>query len=133
MTYEAQAAIELEALCAEDVQDSYAFALVNNASFHIDPSAILRGIIADLRAGVSKAVVASKVHTACAEIILNMCLRAREATKLNIVGLSGGVFQNVRLLSLAQQRLNQKGFEVLPHHRVPPNDGGLALGQACIG
>jgi hydrogenase maturation protein HypF len=133
VTYEAQAAIEMEALCADGGQDGYMFEIVNNASLQIDPSPMLHGIIADMRVGMSKAVMVSKVHTACAELILNLCLRARAVTRLNTVGLSGGVFQNVRLLSLAQQCLTQQGFEVLMHRRVPPNDGGLALGQACIG
>ena len=132
VTYEAQAAIEMEALCTEGAQGNYTFEWVEGAPLQFSPAPLLRAIADNMRAGMSVAEMAGKVHTACADLILKMCLRVRESTKLNIVGLSGGVFQNVRLTTQAKQLLDQWGFEVLLHHQVPPNDGGLALGQACI-
>ena len=57
---------------------------------------------------------------------------ARERSGLNVVGLTGGVFQNVLLLQLSQEGLRRDGFDVITHEIVPPNDGGIALGQAVI-
>jgi hydrogenase maturation protein HypF len=76
--------------------------------------------------------MAAKAHNGVAQLILDLCVKAREQTGLNIVGLSGGVFQNARLMALAAPRLRDAGFEVLTHSKVPPNDGGLSLGQAVI-
>ncbi|MCY4424766.1 MAG: hypothetical protein OXC06_17020, partial [Acidimicrobiaceae bacterium] len=59
--------------------------------------------------------------------------QAREATGLTAVAISGGVFQNRRLVELLVPDLEQSGFEVLRHRQVPPNDGGISLGQAAIG
>jgi hydrogenase maturation protein HypF len=58
--------------------------------------------------------------------------RVRETTGLATVALSGGVFQNLLLLDRAVAGLRDEGFEVLVHHRVPPNDGGISLGQAAV-
>ena len=64
--------------------------------------------------------------------ILEMCLRMRRESGLNRVCLSGGTFQNMRLLGLTARALRGSGFELFLHRRVPPNDGGIALGQAVI-
>ena len=61
-----------------------------------------------------------------------MCLLLRDKTGLNLVALSGGVFQNGLLISSLKSRLEQLDFEVLTHSLVPPNDGGLSLGQAAV-
>lgn len=65
-------------------------------------------------------------------MIGQVCERERARTSINTVALSGGVFQNATLLALAVEQLEAANFEVLWHVKVPPNDGGLALGQAVI-
>ena len=77
-------------------------------------------------------MIAWRFHEAVADLCCDVSLRLRERDSLNTVALSGGVFQNVLLLGLTVERLQQAGFEVLWHRLVPPNDGGLALGQAAI-
>ena len=129
-TYEAQAAIEMEALADEAVQAAYAFEL--DANLLIDPAPVLQAIVADVSAGVAASVMAAKFHQAVADVVLRLCLHLRESEQLNTVALSGGVFQNVLLLRHTVERLRTQHFDVLIHKRVPPNDGGLALGQAAV-
>lgn len=132
VTYEAQAAIELEAMCADDVREAYKVSLDLGDPILVDPAPMLRAIIADLRAGRPVGEIVARVHNTFADLIVALSEHARRRTGLAEVGLSGGVFQNVRLLALAVQRLRERYFQVLTHRRVPPNDGGLALGQAAI-
>lgn len=129
VTYEAQAAIEFEALAADEAE-TYAFE-ISETTYSAAP--VLRAMVADLRAGVPVASVASRFHNAVAELILTSSQRLRQTRNLNVVALSGGVFQNVTLLTRTLKRLHAHHFQTLVHHRVPPNDGGLALGQAVIG
>jgi hydrogenase maturation protein HypF len=98
----------------------------------IDPSPLWRAIFADRRRGEAMARIATRAHLAVADAAAELVVRARETTGINVVGLSGGVFQNVLLLQVVSERLCARGFEVLTHQRVPPNDGGLALGQAVV-
>ena len=71
-------------------------------------------------------------HTALAALIAAGAERCRELTRIETCALSGGVFQNTLLLKLVADELEKNGFNILHHHLVPPNDGGLALGQAAV-
>jgi len=76
--------------------------------------------------------IAMRFHRAVAALIVEIADRERANTGLATVGLTGGVFQNVRLATEARASLEADGFEVITHRVVPPNDGGLALGQAMV-
>ena len=71
-------------------------------------------------------------HQSLADGIVLMCCRIREKTQISTAALSGGVFQNRLLLRMCEAGLESKGFEVLRHSMVPPNDGGICLGQAAV-
>jgi hydrogenase maturation protein HypF len=132
-SYEAQAAIELEMTSSPQPDSGYAFEIVGSDPMIIDPSPVLRSIVADLRSHVPAATLAARFHAGVADVIAAVCIQLRARGAPQTVGLTGGVFQNVLLLSLAKARLERAGFRVLTHRVVPPNDGGLSLGQALIG
>jgi hydrogenase maturation protein HypF len=133
--YEAQAAIELEGLSrSRDCgARTYAFGIVSGDPTLIDPTPVLRAVIDDQRAAVAPGVIGARFHRAVADIVVQLAERETTAAGTRIVALSGGVFQNALLLQLALSGLHTKGFEVITHRRVPPNDGGIALGQLLVG
>jgi len=137
VNYEAQAAMEMEALAASVAEEldagAYAFHVQPTSLLEIDGANLLARICEDTLSGVDAAVIAARFHHAVAAMIVEVCQSLRQTTGLNQVGLTGGVFQNVLLLRLAQRSLIAAGFEVLTHSVVPPNDGGIALGQALVG
>ena len=130
--YEAQAAIELEAFAAQGDHGEYPVELGGDGPVVIDPAPVIRGVVRDLERGVAGPVVAARFHATVVAMILRVCERLRGRAGLGRVALSGGVFQNVKLLGDAQRVLAGAGFEVFSHHLVPPNDGGIALGQAAV-
>ena len=136
VTYEAQAAIEMEALASEVIDEvdpaEYAFDIVRTQTAEIGCGAMMELIRRDVIDGVDRRKIAANFHHAVAVMIVDVCVIARKRSGVKTVGLTGGVFQNVLLLKLALQRLHAAGFETLTHSIVPPNDGGLALGQALI-
>jgi hydrogenase maturation protein HypF len=98
----------------------------------VDTEPIIRGVVSDLQDGVTTAVISAKFHNTVVEFVTDMCNRLRKKTGINIVALSGGVFQNAYLLTRLKKRLKNEGFEVLTQKQVPANDGGISLGQAVI-
>ncbi len=133
VTYEGQAAIEMEMLADESVEDGYHWPLPRGKfPIAINQEPILCDIIRDLGAGVPIAVISAKFHNAVAEMVSGVCCLIRERDGLSKVALSGGVFQNLYLLKRTLSHLKRRGFEPYIHHQVPCNDGGVALGQALI-
>lgn len=134
--YEAEAALDLEWLaCVTDgrAEAGYVWPLVAGAdSVTADWRPVVAAILRDVAAGVSPATIAATFHAAVVGMIVDTCCILRERGAGSTVGLTGGVFQNAVLLEQAIDGLHDAGFEVLTHHAVPPNDGGLALGQAVL-
>ncbi|GHE05263.1 carbamoyltransferase [Streptomyces alanosinicus] len=133
--YEAQAAMELEAaaLRAQDADtEAYPFDLTGAHVLTCDPAAMLRALLADRRRGTPAPVLAARFHRGVARAVAEICRRARAATGLNTVALTGGVFANALLEEESATLLTGAGFAVLRHREVPPNDGGLALGQLMV-
>lgn len=134
--YEAQAAIELEGLVMQGTSGdagAYRFDLPAALGEPFDAAPLLAAVVDDVRAGVPSVVIATRVHEAVADLVVALSLWLAEQTGLNEVALSGGVWQNEALLVRVVRRLTAAGFTVLTHRLTPPNDGGLALGQAMIG
>jgi hydrogenase maturation protein HypF len=130
ISYEGQAAIELEALAA-DVLEPYAFELAG-APFAVDLRPTVRAMAGELVAGRPASEVAGRFHETMARVVVAGCQRIREVSDVRTVALSGGCFQNRRLSERSLALLRSDGFDVHQHRRVPPNDGGVSLGQAAI-
>ena len=140
VTFEAQAAMALEAAAVRALTatspDDVAYPLplrrTDDGPAVLDCGALVRAVVADVRAGVPADVVALRFHRGLAAGVVEAARAASAASGVTVVALSGGVFCNATLLSLTTAGLRGAGLEVLRHRRVPPNDGGLALGQVAV-
>ena len=132
INYEGQAAVELEQLADPAETRAYPAAVEAGVPFTIRGSDLLHAVIEDRTDGVPAPVIAARFHHGVAALIEAGCLLMRERYDLGTVALSGGVFQNLLLLSATVARLEARGFRVLLHSRVPCNDGGISLGQALV-
>jgi hydrogenase maturation protein HypF len=129
--YEAQAAIELEAIADPVADGSYAFPSPDGFGA-IDAAPVIAAVVSEVLTGAPAAVVAMRFHRAVIGLVVNTARAIRTTHGLHTVALTGGVFQNIVLLNGCREALDELGFEVLDHRLVPTNDGGLALGQALI-
>ena len=133
ISYEGQAAIELEALAERGAPSlPYPYSVTGGECHRIDFAPMIGAICADLRAQRERADIARAFHRTVACGVREVCVRIREESGAGRVVLSGGVFQNRLLTEEVALLLSADGFEPFSHRLVPPNDGGLALGQAVI-
>lgn len=134
--YEGQAAIELEIQAAQTHQlESYPYSIETGSDQTpalLDVAPIIRAIVSDIQNGVPVPQIANRFHRSIAELLANVCDETRRQTGLNIVALSGGVFQNRLLLEQLLTLLENRAFSVYINRLVPPNDGGLCLGQMAV-
>jgi hydrogenase maturation protein HypF len=125
-SYEGQAAIELEAVA--DRTETSAYALGPD----LDARALVLAVLEDVRAGARAPVVSARFHRAVAHATAGACAAAASDAGVDLVVLSGGVFQNRLLLTLTTDELTGLGLRVLMPERLPANDGGIAFGQAAV-
>jgi len=136
VSYDGQAAIELEALAETSDTDDDCFPFditpTSNGPLQIDFTPLFPAILSALQVGSSPAAIARRFHTTVAQAALEACLSIARATGLERVVLSGGVFQNRLLTEMVYTGLTKSGLQVFTHRLAPPNDGCIALGQAAI-
>ncbi|MHB8294718.1 MAG: carbamoyltransferase HypF [Acidimicrobiales bacterium] len=132
VTYEAQAAIELEHAAAGHLSEAprLAFERAPGGTFSAAP--VLAGLLAERRAGLPVGAAAAAFHLALVDLVVDAACDSRQRTGSSTVVLGGGVWQNALLAGLTRRRLSDAGFDVRTNRLVPPNDGGLALGQLFI-
>ncbi len=137
LRHEGQAAMELEFIADNSVSDAYPVTIEKNTpvagrpapwapTWVVDWKPLMEALVCDVEAGVSPGIVSARFHNALADAVAAAALRSGVEKIL----LTGGCFQNRRLTELAVTRLERAGLRPYWHQRVPPNDGGIALGQA---
>ncbi|RJR17713.1 MAG: carbamoyltransferase HypF [Nitrospiraceae bacterium] len=131
VSYHAQAAVELEQLAfRSDEISAYPFTVENGV---IDQRSVIEMIVHDIRAAAPKEVISRKFHNTIVKLIIQTAELLKEKTGTSYAALSGGVFQNSFLLENSFYGLRERGLTPVIHQLVPPNDGGISLGQAVYG
>lgn len=131
VTYEGQAAIELEHLARGGRARGVALDFGGDAGV-LDPTPVITGLVDGLRSGAEIADLAAAFHDAVVRATAAAATRCAVAAGIGTIGLTGGVFVNRLLLDGVRKALSASCFDVLTHRILPCNDGGLALGQATI-
>lgn len=129
VNYEAQAAIEFEALADKNENGIYPIEWQRGV---INVKSAVEALISDVLANVPIPVISARFHNGLAQLVLDVCRDLRTSTNIDQVALSGGVWQNITLLRRTLSLLRKDGFVVYIHKQVPANDGGLSLGQAAV-
>jgi hydrogenase maturation protein HypF len=132
ITYEAQAAIELEAVAAGEPLAGPGGYQLDAAGGVLDPTPLLAKVVAEHAAGTPASQISAGVHAGLGSGVAAAAADAAAGNGLDTVAHSGGVFQNARLTAVVAGALEAAGIHVLVHRRIPPNDGGVSVGQAAI-
>ena len=129
ISYEAQAAMALESAANPQESGFYEMPLENDI---INPLPMIRAIVAELKAGISAGCIAARFHNSLVRMSVEACRQIRQETGLCTVAISGGVWQNMRLMNSILPALEAEGFTLVIHTQLPPNDGCVSLGQAAV-
>jgi hydrogenase maturation protein HypF len=136
ITYEGQAAIELEALAGSVAPEEAPLYPVGTSrtegAIVLDPRPLVACVIEEIERGTEPAIVAAGFHRSLAHALSSVAGEIARDRDIDTVALSGGVFQNVRLAQAAELALTDIGLRVLVHREVPPNDAGISVGQAAV-
>ena len=132
VSYEGQAAIEFEALADRGAIEPYPFVLQPLPPAVMNPTPALLAVLDDLAAAVPVSTISARFHAGFAVVTAQACALAAERAGVDLVVLSGGVFQNRLLLELTSAGLEEAGLRVLVPERLPPNDGQIAYGQVAV-
>jgi hydrogenase maturation protein HypF len=137
VSYEAEAAVALEELALHGGGETktYLFDVVRGGERGIeqlDPGPLFEGIMSDITSGISRASIAWTFHNSITSLISDTVTRLSERTGVKDVVVSGGVFQNRLLCELLEERSREASWKLYGHLLVPPNDGGVSLGQAVV-
>lgn len=132
--YEAQAAIELEAIADLHEKGFYpwAFTESKDTKIIVDSTPLIKAVLNDFVTNTPLPQISARFHNSVSEMVVETTMAIRGLSGSNRVVLSGGVWQNALLLRKTIQGLHRHDFHVLIHNQLPPNDGGIALGQAIV-
>lgn len=150
VSYEGEAAVGLESIVDEAADGVYPVEILAgdrtsdadgctsdaddraDRPWEIDTRPLIEAVAADVAAGVDPSTISTRFHRALLTSVVAVCSGLRDASAIDVVALSGGVFQNAWLARRLPRALDKAGFRVLTHRRVPCNDGGIAYGQAAV-
>ena len=132
VSYEAQAAIELESAADPSVERKYPYTIEEDGALIVDPGPIVRSVLEDAASGTAPTEISGVFHNTVVEFCRDVASRLAEAHRIRRVALSGGVFQNRLLMRRLVAALEAEGLTVLLPREVPTNDGGVSLGQAAV-
>ncbi|MEW6348534.1 MAG: carbamoyltransferase HypF [Thermodesulfobacteriota bacterium] len=129
VTFEGEAAMWLEAVADPEEEGEYPFLVHEGDPLVLDSATVIGELVKDVLGGTPEEVCAARFHNTLARAISVICRRLADSTGLHTVGLTGGCFQNRLLTEKAVSCLDKVGLRTLLHESIPPNDGGIAVGQ----
>lgn len=132
ITYDAQAAIELESVIEPDVEDFYPYSInEKEEKLEVGYEEIISSVLRDMKDGVTASYISAKFHNTVCEATIDCVCRIRNKCSIDGIVLGGGVFENAYLLKNMKRGLKERGFTTYHSMKIPMNDGGIAFGQAA--
>lgn len=134
ITFQGEAAIDLENLCCRDDQSFYQYNIsLEDGIYIIDCKPLIKSVVIEVIDGIDKELIARRFHNTIIKFTIELCEILRKEYNLSSVVLSGGVFQNEILLINVYKELIKRDFKVYIHEQIPANDEGISIGQMIIG